>query len=116
MSQHYSNPKRENDPYALPDLEIFELTATEVAALDEDMFNEYAKRPEFKLCHMNGRVQANMLEAMVKEEGIEGGYFYWYCSPGCLPDSEAIGPFKTREEALKDARENAGTDDEEEGC
>lgn len=23
MSQHYSNPRRENDPHALPDLEIF---------------------------------------------------------------------------------------------
>lgn len=34
--QHYSNPQRERDPYALPDLEIFELTAAEVASMDED--------------------------------------------------------------------------------
>jgi hypothetical protein len=29
--QAYSNPDREADPHALPDLEIFQLTAAEVA-------------------------------------------------------------------------------------
>ena len=31
------------------------------------------------------------------------GYYWWTCSPGCLPDSEAAGPFETREEAEEDA-------------
>lgn len=32
--------------------------------------------------------------------------FYWaYCQPGCIPDSEFFGPFKTEEEAEKDATE-----------
>lgn len=33
------------------------------------------------------------------------GWYYWTCCPGCLPDSDAIGPFKTEEEAREDAGE-----------
>lgn len=33
------------------------------------------------------------------------GWYYWYCLPGCLPDSDAIGPFDTEAEALEDARD-----------
>jgi hypothetical protein len=101
----YSDIEREDDEYALPDLELFELTAHEVARMDEDAVYEFSKRDEFRLCHMNGRVQDAMLDAMVKELGITGGWFYWYCFPGCLPDSEAVGPFKTHKAALAAARE-----------
>lgn len=102
--QAYSNPEREDDEHALPDLEIFQLTAHEVAAMDEDLVWEYSKRHEFRLCHMNGQVQENMLDAMCEEEGITGGWFYWYCFPGCMPDTSAMGPYTTRDEALKAAR------------
>ena len=106
MTQHYSNPDREFDSYALPDLEVFELTAEEVAVQDEDLVYEYSKRFEFRLCHMNNHVRQAMLRTIVDEEGITGGWFYWYCSPGCLPDSEAIGPFGSHHEALDAARED----------
>lgn len=43
----------------------------------------------------------------------ETGWFYWFCLPGCLPDSEPFGPFSTESEALADARENAGEYDDE---
>ncbi len=36
MTQHYSQPDRENDKWSLPDIEIFELTAREVAERDGD--------------------------------------------------------------------------------
>ena len=107
MSQHYSNPDREDDDYALPDLEVFELTAREVAEQDEDMIHEYMQRHEFRLAAMNGKTREAMFDAMVAEEGITGGWFYWYCFPDCLPDSEAVGPFKTRDEALTAARDDA---------
>lgn len=55
MSQHYSHPDREDDPYALPDLEVFQLTAREVAEQDEDLIHEYMKRHEFRLASMNSR-------------------------------------------------------------
>jgi hypothetical protein len=38
------------------------------------------------------------------------GWFYWYCFPGCLPDSEPIGPFDTEADALADARSNSDTE------
>lgn len=31
------------------------------------------------------------------------GFYWWTCSPGCLPDSEASGPFETELEAIEDA-------------
>jgi hypothetical protein len=100
MSQHYSDPERENDDHALPNIEVFELTAREVAGRDEDMIYEYMKRHEFRLALMNGHVTEAMFDAMIEEEGITGGWFYWYCFPGCMPDSDAYGPYDIRKEAL----------------
>jgi len=43
----------------------------------------------------------------VFEEGADGGHFFWWpCFPGCLPDGDAHGPFKTAQEAYDDAKEN----------
>ena len=68
----------------------FPLTATEVAAMDEDLVHEYSKRHEFRLASMNSRDRDAMLDAIVEEEGVKGGWFYWYCFPGCMPDSEPM--------------------------
>ena len=107
MSQFYSDPSREPDPFAIPDCEAFQLTAVEVAATMEDEVYEFSKRREFRLYAMNRRVQETMLDAMVEELGITGGWFYQYCFPGCLPDSEPIGPYATRQEAIAAAQEEA---------
>lgn len=114
MAQHYSNPKRESDTYSLPNVETFQLTAAEVAERDEDAIHEFMKRREFRLAGMNSRTRDRMIDAIVEENGIEGGWFYWYCFPGCMPDSEPSGPFETEALALADARENAGDDEESE--
>lgn len=34
---------------------------------------------------------------------VEPGWYWWACFPGCLPDGEASGPFKTAKEAYDDA-------------
>lgn len=34
---------------------------------------------------------------------FDPGWYWWACSPGCLPDGEAIGPFETEQEAIEDA-------------
>lgn len=34
-----------------------------------------------------------------------GQWWYWSCSPGCLPDGEPMGPFATEADALEDARD-----------
>lgn len=104
--QAYSNPEREDDEHALPDLEIFQLTTREVAERD-DLIYEYMQRHEFRLAGMNSRDRERMFDAMIKENDIQGGWFYWYCFPGCLPDSEAIGPYATHDEALKAAQDDA---------
>ena len=105
MTQAYSDPSRESDPHALPDIEVFELTATEVAALDEDTVYDYAKRHEFRIAFMNGRVMEALLDAIVAEEGIAGGWFWQACFPGCIPDGPPMGPFDSREAAVADAQD-----------
>jgi hypothetical protein len=106
--QAYSDPSREHDEHSLPDLEIFELTAREVAERDEELIYEYSKRHEFRLANMNSQVREKMFDTMIEEEGIKGGWFYWYCFPGCLPDSEPMGPYDTAKEAKKAAQDDAG--------
>jgi hypothetical protein len=39
------------------------------------------------------------------EEELEAGYYYQYCFPGCLPESDPIGPFNTENEAFDAMRE-----------
>lgn len=100
----YSDPSRENDKYSLPDVEIFQLTAREVAERDEEAIYEFSKRHEFRLASMNGTVRDSMFDAMIEENGITGGWFWWTCLPGCMPDSDAFGPFASADEARKDAQ------------
>jgi len=102
--QAYSDPSRESDPHALPDVEVFELTAEEQVEQDEELMYEALKR--FPLATMNSRDRQKAIDWAVAESGATGGYFWWSCFPGCLPDGPAIGPFKTRKQALKDAQDN----------
>lgn len=81
MSQHYSDPRRESDPHALPDLEVF--------------------------YHRNGSGTCGRTVP-----GMEDGWYWWPCFPGCLPNGEPSGPFASEEEALADAREGM----EPQGC
>lgn len=30
---------------------------------------------------------------------VEPGFYFWFCQPGCLPDSEPIGAFETYADA-----------------
>lgn len=66
--QIYSNPGRENDEHALPDVEVF------------------------------------YDDGLAYDDPCEPGWYYWYCFPGCLPDSDPIGPFETEEEAIAAAQ------------
>lgn len=43
---------------------------------------------------------------------MDEGWFYWFSFPGCLPDSGPIGPFKTVNEARKDAETYYGDEEE----
>ncbi len=107
MSQHYSDESRADDKWSLPDVEVFEMTAREIAERDEDLIYEYMKRHEFRLASMNSRTRDAMFDIMIEEQGIKGGWVYWYAGlEGCL-DSDIYGPFATRAEAIEDMREDA---------
>ena len=73
--QAYSDPARENDPHALPDVEVFHIP------------NDYQPETE------DGNQQ------------FPDGWYWWSCLPGCLPDGDPIGPFESEEEALADAQD-----------
>ena len=36
------------------------------------------------------------------EDVLMGGWYWWSCQPGCLPDGEPNGPFETEEDARND--------------
>ena len=80
--QFYTDITRESDPHALPDAEVFDVT-------NQDIFNQ--------------RFDAGF----ISDEGWMDtpGVYYWFCQPGCLPDSDPIGPFETEALAIADARE-----------
>lgn len=105
--QHYSDPSRADDTWSLPDVETFPLTAHEFAEMQEDLILKYSKRHEFRLATMNSATRERMLGAMIEEEGIKGGWFYYYCLPGCMPDSDLFGPYETEAEAALAAQDNA---------
>jgi hypothetical protein len=44
--------------------------------------------------------------------GLMPGWYWWACSPGCLPDDDPCGPFATSRNALEDADEWAPEFDE----
>jgi hypothetical protein len=69
---------------------------------DEDLMYEACKR--FPLATMNSRERDKAIAWAVEESGATGGHYWQSCFPGCLPDSDPIGPFETAEEALADAR------------
>lgn len=100
--QAYSNPKRASDPYSLPDLEVFH--------------HEHAKRER---CALNAGHKAELYgECIVDDEGdcLGSGWYWQSCFPGCLPDSEPMGPFETEKLALEDARDGVEDDDEVGRC
>jgi hypothetical protein len=108
----HSTPELERSTYTLPDIEVFQMTAREYAESDsnEDLIHEYMRKPEFRLAGMNSKTRDAMFDAMIEEEAIEGGWFWWTCLPGCLPDSSAFGPFKTKEDAARDALDNSSNE------
>jgi len=84
--QVYSDPSRENEPTALPDIETFYIDESDVENAESDTWlYDCAKE--------------------VEDPNDLVGWYYWTCFPGCLPDSAPTGPFETEAEAIADAQE-----------
>ena len=72
--QLYSTTERERDEYALPDVEIF--------YADENLVKEWEE----------------------EWDNVDIGWYWWFCFPGCLPDSLPTGPFVSKVEAYNNLR------------
>ena len=81
MSYIYSDPERETEEHALPDMEVFYVSQLEtIYNLDNlDHADEYTI--------------------------TQPGWYWWSCFPGCLPDGDPMGPFETENEAIADAQD-----------
>ena len=66
--QAYSDPSRESDPYALPNIEVFHQTASEIINASSDSW-QYERMHEDKECDADSLA----------------GWYWWACFPGCLP-------------------------------
>ena len=91
MTQHYFDPKREADPHALPDCEVFYYSPNIAWTANETMYDDEGDpRP--------------------------AGWYWWACFPGCMPDSDPFGPFETEAEAFADARDFAALGEDQLGA
>ena len=66
----------------------------EVFWFDGDDSNKYFFAPS---------VHTQRLDNTVEIE--PSGWYWWSCFPGCMPDSEKVGPFASSEQAYNDANE-----------
>ena len=86
MTQVYSDPSKADNKWSLPDAEVFYVTI----GMAFEMFG-----------HELGIHEFDTRDERLKE--LEG-FYYWFCLPGCLPDSSPIGPFETEAEAIEALR------------
>ena len=104
MTQAYSNPSRASDPYALPDVELFYVSASEFITATKDSWAYDAVCNDHDL--EEGSVPSQK-EKNISSENLSG-FYYWFCFPGCLPESEyPFGPFTSEQDALTDAQSDS---------
>jgi hypothetical protein len=92
MSQFYSDPAREAETYSLPDCETFFLHSGPRRFYDRSYVMDYCTTdPEHgpEAC----------------DDCPEPGWYYQFCFPGCLPESDPVGPYKTEAEAIEACRD-----------
>jgi len=104
MTQAYSDPAREHEPYALPDIEVFWLSASAQAESAIESRSETA----FDVCAEYGQIFDNVAAMKWFHDAVtlefQDGWYWHSCFPGCMPDGEPMGPFATEPEALADAQ------------
>ena len=69
---------------------------------DESLESNPRSLPDAEVFH----AEANDARFANDNTLVIAGYYYWYCFPGCLPDSEPYGPFSSKQAAIDDARDN----------
>lgn len=102
--QRYSDPARESDPYALPDIETWQDRIAVYFCPDCGEHDIRLPAAFFAPCcpHCLGQL------VLAAPPGIVAlpSWWGWYCFPGCMPegDGQPTGPYLTEEEVLSDLR------------
>ena len=84
----------------IPDnIEIFEQSASDFLNAEEGSWQDDRLSDSLPSCLPSEPTESE------REEAAQSlaGFYWWSCSPGCLPDNEASGPFETELEAIEDA-------------
>lgn len=92
MSQVYSDPSRESEPTALPDIET------------------YYQGKQFSgcyLCEGDEDIAYGSQDMVESHKADHVGWYWQACFPGCLPGGDPMGPFETEADAIADAQEGS---------
>jgi hypothetical protein len=100
MSQHYSDTSRENETYALPDVETFYMSEADILGVLAD--NGFTVNADDEVLDADG----NLADEYPYSPGA-AGWYYQFCFPGCLPEGDPYGPYKTEQDAIDAMREQA---------
>lgn len=95
--QVYSDPRRETNPTALPDCEVFHLTQQDFMA---------GTIPAGLCCDLANAMKSG--SGMFTEAAALAGWYWWSCFPGCMPDSDPNGPHETEQAAIASAQQIGG--------
>lgn len=78
-------------------IEVFYVSVEDFATPIKDSWQHDA------LCARLAEYEEPTDDDRINEAHELAGYYYWSCAPGCLPDSEAVGPFESEEAAYDQA-------------
>ena len=95
--QVYSDPKREAEKYALPNVEVFYYTD----------YNYHVENPEEAL--EPGYYFWDCFPVVIGTDPTVINYLRKHESRRCLPDSEPWGPYETEQKAIEAAQEEASS-------
>lgn len=86
---------------SLHNIEVFEVTREEFFNPDRGSWMEERMCDAMKSYDDMGDEEESNART-IEAEGL-AGFYYWYSSPGCLPEGDAMGPFPSIEACYDDA-------------
>ena len=95
----YSDPEREADPYALPDVRVWQDAGFESRCCNVVAPEEYVTATSEQPCPSCSQ------PAVWHRLDQSKAWFYEYGMPGCLPDSDWFGPFTRKADAIAAAQQ-----------
>lgn len=99
IAEHFVDGELEEQAHKLKNVEFFEVTPARFLNAEAGSW----------LADALAQDGEGLTDTPDRNDAAErlAGWYYWTCCPGCLPDSEANGPFTSEQDARKDAMENS---------